>query len=297
MDNWLLNMSGLLPRIRNCAKLQIGVGEEVPRIVTDHDLDPSVVQTVLVVHRNLSCIEMATDSNERELLAAVHLLTTCLRYLQGAKLTIHFDNMNAATVCEKGSGKFRLQRYATYIADLCEQNGTVIRPVWIPRCLNNVADFISKMVDYEDYSVSHDFFHLAQQITGFVPDFDRFANNMNTKCDQFNSATFCVGSVGVNAYNYHWGHGAKNWLFPPPRLVAQTVRYLQSCNGVGLLITPQWKSSSFYPLLMSFENTHVLKGKWAFHGRNIFCKGADASSCFGPEFTGTVELRLLDFNH
>ena len=127
------------------------------------------MQKVLVVHRNLACIEMATDSNERELLAAVHLLTTCLRYLKGSKLTMNFDNMNAAMVCEKGSGKFRLQRYATYIADLCAKNDTVLRPVWIPRCLNNVADLISKMIDYEDYSVSDDFFRLAQQITGFAP--------------------------------------------------------------------------------------------------------------------------------
>ena len=36
-------------------------------------------------------------------------------------------------------------------------------------CLNNVADLISKMIDYEDYSVSDDFFRLAQQITGFAP--------------------------------------------------------------------------------------------------------------------------------
>ena len=119
---------------------------------------------------------------------------------------------------------------------------------------------------------------------------------MNAKCAMFNSATFCIGFAGVNAYNYQWGHGAKNWLFPPPRLVAQTVRYLQSCNGVGLFLVPQWKSSSFYPLLLSFDITHVLKGKWALHGKNVFCRGADASSCFGPDFTGTVELWLLDFN-
>jgi len=69
---------------------------------------------------------------------------------------------------------------------------------------------------------------------------------MNAKCAMFNSATFCIGSAGVNAYNYQWGHG--------------------------------------------------LKGKWALHGKNVFCRGADASSCFGPDFTGTVELWLLDFN-
>ena len=101
MDNWLLQMDGFLLQIRNCASLQIGVGEEISVIVTNHDLDPDVVQNMYTVHRNLNYIEQATDSNERELLAAVEVLIGCLRYLRGAKLTEHFDNMNAATICEK----------------------------------------------------------------------------------------------------------------------------------------------------------------------------------------------------
>jgi hypothetical protein len=45
------------------------------------------------------------------------------------------------------------------------------------RCLNNAADLVSKMVDYEDYTVQKWFFELAIQISGFVPNFDRFAYN------------------------------------------------------------------------------------------------------------------------
>jgi len=43
--------------------------------------------------------------------------------------------------------------------------------------LNNAADFLSKMVDYEDYSVQNWFYRLAIQLSGFTPNFDRFANN------------------------------------------------------------------------------------------------------------------------
>ena len=40
-----------------------------------------------------------------------------------------------------------------------------------------------------------------------------------------------------------------NWLCPPVNLIVQTVRKLQSCNGIGTLIIPEWPSSLFWPYL------------------------------------------------
>jgi hypothetical protein len=79
--------------------------------------------------------------------------------------------------------------------------------------LNNVADKLSKMLDYDDYSVEEMFYKLAVQISGCTPNFDRSANNWNSKCKQFNSVTYCVGSSGVNAFNYPWGGKAKTGYF------------------------------------------------------------------------------------
>jgi hypothetical protein len=238
---------------------------------------------------------MGTDSNERELLAAVELLIGCLCLLRGCKLTLHFDNMNAALICEKGSPKFRLQKYALYIANLCDANNIMLKTVWIPRVLNQVADFISKTVDYDDFSVTEQFYQLVLQMSGYVPNVDRFANNWNAKCVHFNSPTYCVGSSGVDAFNYHWGQPTLNWLFPPIRLIARTIMHLERCNGSGLLLVPQWKSAAFYPLLMDFVGTSVAKGYWQLFGKNVFKLGADASCCFGPNFTGMVEIWHLDF--
>jgi len=296
MDNWVLDGSGVLPRIRNCARAQVDGFPSQPKIVTDHDLDPRVVQDIYVVHRNLTYDEQAADSNERELLAAVELLMGCSRFLENMVFTLHFDNMNAATIVEKGSGKFRLQNYAMLIDNFCRDKRIVLKPVWIPRCLNNVADIVSKMIDYEDYSVIDYFYQYVQELTGFVPNFDRFANNWNAKCSQFNSLSYCVGSNGVNAFNYSWGGTAKNWLFPPPRLIIPTVLHLQKSFGAGLLLVPQWKNAVFYPFLMDYRYHFALKNRWILPGKNIFKKGADNTSCFGPEFAGNVELWLLDFN-
>jgi hypothetical protein len=142
----VLNGAGVLPKIRNCARLQVG-DFKTPVRVTDHDLDPAVVQDLYFVHRNLTYAEKAMDSNERELLGAVELIIGCLPYLKNCVFTIHFDNMNAAGIVEKGSSKFRLQNYALYIANICHAHNIKIRSVWIPRSLNYAADILSKMID------------------------------------------------------------------------------------------------------------------------------------------------------
>ncbi len=296
MDNWVLDGAGVLPKIRNCARVQVDDFPSKPKLVTDHDLDPRGVKDLYIVHRNLSYAERAVDSNERELLAAVELILSCVKLLENCIFTLHFDNINAATVLEKGSGKFRLQNYAIFVDKICREYNISLRPVWIPRSLNNVADIVSKMFDYDDYSVQEHFYQYLQQITGFVPNFDRFANNWNAKCPQFNSLSYCVGSNGVNAFNYSWGGQAKNWLFPPPRLIIPTVLHLQKSLGCGLLLIPQWKNAVFYPFLLDFLKQPALKNRWIMAGENVFKRGADNSSCFGPDFTGKVEIWLFDFN-
>jgi hypothetical protein len=121
MDYWVLDGAGVLPIIRNCARLQIDDIPTRPRIVTDHDLDPDLVEKIYFVHRNLTYAEQAMDSNERELLAAVELLLGCVNFLQNNVFTLHFDNMNEAMILGKGSSKFRLQNYALYFDELCRR--------------------------------------------------------------------------------------------------------------------------------------------------------------------------------
>ena len=219
-----------------------------------------------------------------------------LPYLKNCVFTIHFDNMNAAGIVEKGSSKFRLQNYALYIANICHAHNIKIRPVWIPRSLNYAADILSKMIDYDDYSVEENFFQFAVQITGFSPNFDRFANNWNAKCPNFNSLTYCVGTGGVDAFNYSWGNNAKNWLFPPIRLIIPAVLHLEKGKGKGLLLIPQWKNAVFYPFLLEYLGSVNVKNRWILPGKNVFKKGADNSSCFGPDFSGQVEIWYFDFN-
>jgi len=51
------------------------------------------------------------------------------------------DNINAVAICKKGSPKPRLQAYAKLLFQICVDNNIILNPVWIPRDLNQVADF------------------------------------------------------------------------------------------------------------------------------------------------------------
>ena len=123
------------------------------------------------------------------------------------------------------------------------------------------------------------------------------ANNWNTKTVIFNSASSCVGTSGVDCFNYNWGFGSINWLLPPPRLVMKTVNHLRLSKGIGILVTPEWKNSPFYPFLASSQNNKFLVKRLVFNGKNVFKLGSDKSSYFGPDFKGNVSVWYFNFNN
>jgi hypothetical protein len=164
MDNWLLDPNLAYRRLRNRAELQVDYLPWSMRTFTvvrdEFDLDPHKVNKLVITHRNLQYYERVVDSNERELKAALLLLQSCGTMFANRSMTLHFDNHNAAIICTKGSLKIRLQDYAEQIFDIAEKHGISLNTVWIPRDLNNVADLLSKTVDYHDYSVTDEFFKL-----------------------------------------------------------------------------------------------------------------------------------------
>ena len=66
-----------------------------------------------------------------------------------------------------GSRKKHLQYLAVSISRLCLLNGISIIPHWIPRCQNQLADFISKIIDYDDWYASVvEFFQYLDHLWG-----------------------------------------------------------------------------------------------------------------------------------
>ena len=262
-DNWLLADRDRYTVTRHCASLQMdalpwsGVTNMVYR--DKHDLNPAQVVWSLICHRNLQLTEKVMDSNARELIAIIYFLASALPHVAGKTITLHTDNMNAAIIGTSGSNKPRLNSYAVLIANICTTNNINLHIVWIPRDINNIADFLSKTIDYEDYQITNLFYNSICTDFGCTPTVDLFANNNNAKAKKIFSLTYCPGTMGVDAFNYDWGKNGLNWIFPAPRLILRVLRHLQLTGAEGLLLVPQWKTSYFYPILSDFAKTKLLK--------------------------------------
>jgi hypothetical protein len=76
--------------------------------------------------------------------------------------------------------KLDLQALARSIFTICSKKCISIDIQWIPRSENTKADYISKIVDHEDWGVTCEFFEFIDNMWG-PHTIDRFANSGNTK--------------------------------------------------------------------------------------------------------------------
>jgi hypothetical protein len=157
------------------------------------------------------------------------------------------DNKNCIQIHEKGSMKTELHNIAKEIHSICLENSISLSLKWIRRDENRVADEYSKLIDYDDYGVSDEFFNLLDSFFG-PHDLDRFANDYNNKLPRFNSLFWTPSSENVDAFTQNWA-GENNWLVPPVFLIPKTINHLIFCKARGTLVAPYWPSSAFFPML------------------------------------------------
>ena len=296
LKNYCLSIDNLRNKMvtGNCSRLNIHT-DNCGSVKDEYKLDFYDIKKFTFFHRMLNSYEIKKDSNERELIAAKETIFGAVKMLKNSTLTIHFDNSTAAKVMSKGSSKLRLQTHALQMDNFCLEHNIKLNCVNIPRDLNSFADELSKITDYEDYSVNDLFLSKVLDDIEYIPTIDRFADNYNAKFPVFNSKTFCIGSTGVNAFNYDWGPDHINWIFPPPRLLMKSLNQLKYSKGIGIFLTPEWKGSDFYPFFCSHYK--FCKKFIRYSGQNVFKHGADKDSYFGPNFNCAVNIWMFDFKY
>ena len=224
---------------------------------SDHSYGGYILQRLgnVICQSRFNDDERGTSSTNRELAAIKRCLQSFANHLRHEAVEIRTDNQNAVRIIQKGSKKSHLQQLAVEIYELCTQNDILLEPTWIPRELNQYADYLSKLKDTDDWSIDNETFEFICRELG-QPSFDRFADNLNRKVRRFNSRYWCPDSDGVNAFSHNWAHASLNWLCPPVKLIPATLRHARMCNAKGILVIPQWPSSYFWTLFhngKSFE--------------------------------------------
>ena len=151
-------------------------------------------------------------------------------------------------IIQHGSRKAHLQVEAMKILEICIKHQILIEPDWVPRGENQLADYISRISDYDDWQLDPFVFNCLDGLWG-PHSVDRFANDYNAQIVRFNSRFASVGAEAIDAFTVHWGGGENNWWCPPPSLIIRVIRHAEVCKAKGTLVVPYWESAPFWPVL------------------------------------------------
>ena len=200
-------------------------------------------------------IEKSKSSTWREAEAAKRILASNVDQLRGKSVRVFSDNKNVESVLQAGSSKDDLQSVALEVNRFCEENRIGLSVAWIPRSLNEKADYLSRCQDSDDWEIENLIFRKLDANWG-PHTIDRYASHYNNKCERFNSRWWVPGTEGVNALHQRWSKPENNWLVPPPRLVLPTIQKMEKDQAVGTLLLPDWPSAPFYPSLFKDGKCH-----------------------------------------
>ena len=94
--------------------------------------------------------EKTLSSTWRELKAVHKVLESLTGKLANQRIRWFTDNQNVVRILNIGSRNPLLQQVALAIFNISIAHHCIIEPEWIPREANQQADFISRIIDYDD---------------------------------------------------------------------------------------------------------------------------------------------------
>ena len=191
--------------------------------------------------------EAMHSSTWRELKALERVLLSFVPRLKGHTVKWFTDNQNVARIVQFGSRKQHLQDGVLSIFSICLKANIRLEMEWIPRSANERADYVSKIVDYDDWMLDPAIFQQLEACWG-PHTIDRFATEHNSQINRFDSRFWCPFSEAMDTFTRDWC-GENNWWVPPVYLVCRTIRHAQSCCSMGTLVCPRWESAPFWPLI------------------------------------------------
>lgn len=199
----------------------------------------------------------ATSSTLRETFALDRVFTSLARALRcvassstsPTAVRAYVDNLGLTYIMLKGSRVPAINFVVKQIFEFCWQHNIELTVQWVPRCLNERADILSKLHDGDDWMLNPKFFHIFDSHPEWGPHtVDIFASELNHHCDQFYSLYHCPSTSGVDAFAHNWA-GENCWINPPFGAIGKVIRHLRQCKAVATMICPQWPGRPWWPLL------------------------------------------------
>ena len=244
-------------------------------------------------HGQWTAPEAVLSSTWRELTAVWRVLQSLASELSSNRVRWFSDNQNVVRILQVGSRRPQLQEVAMKIFSLTIHCQIRLEPEWVPREQNEQADYLSRIIDLNDWLLNPEIF--AQLDAQWGPHtIDRFASYENSQLPRFNSCCWNPGSEAVDAFTTDWS-GENNWWCPPIALIPRVIRHAQTCSACGTLIVPCWLSAPFWPLLCPANNQFapfVAQVIELPQERGLFLPGVSGAVLFNGEVPNTVVFAL-----
>ena len=248
----------------------------------------------LIANGQWSREEAQQSSTWRELRAVRLVLESFGPKLQNERVRWFTDNQNVVRIVHCGSKKPVLQQEALAIFEASVGARIRLEPEWIPREENQIADYISRITDYDDWSLNPMIFKELDRVWG-PHTIDRFADWCNNQVPRFNSRYYCPGTEAIDAFTCDWGHDT-NWWCPPLFLVPRLLKHAKLTRAKGTLVIPRWVSAPFWPLIFPDGITpagFVKEIRELPKLEGLFIKGRSGCNLFkGVPNTPVLALRL-----
>ena len=235
--------------------------------------------------------EQMKSSTWRELKGVSLAIKAFSPQLCTKRVRVLSDNKGVIAIVSKGSRVPELHNLSVSLFEFCKLHNISLDVQWIPRNQNEVADVLSREIDFDDWGVSRTFFQYMSNMWGPYS-VDRFADDTNTKLVRFNSKFWCVGAEAVDAFSCDWS-GENNWVVAPICLLSQVISHVHVCKARATLVVPEWPSSPFWPLLFSKHSIfkHMVLNVIRFTETDeIFVQGRNTKTIFGSKLLKSAIL-------
>jgi hypothetical protein len=185
----------------------------------------------------------------------IELLAICLSldsftqagHLVGQNLVVKTDSQAAAAVLNKGHSMApQIHSITLRLFRLCSEQGLHLRGVWVPREENQLADYLSKLHDAADWSLSPSAFQQVTARWGTLA-LDLFSSTHNNLLPRFFTQHHSPGTAGVDAFQQSWP--SRSWAHPPPSLIPRILQQAKLCRASCCLLVPYWPGCPWWPLL------------------------------------------------
>ena len=120
----------------------------------------------MVRHQMLSVTERLQSSTYRELFGIKLAVESFGPVLKHQEVQFCSDSQNALKILEKGSRKEYLHELAMTVFSACVKFNIKRQLHWVPRAENEQADFLSRIIDTDDWQIADAFFSICELVMG-----------------------------------------------------------------------------------------------------------------------------------